>query len=196
MEVSIQSRNLEINDDIREHVTKKLNHVNSHLSGVMRALVEIASESTKAQEDRIVVQVTLDVAGSILRAEQRAANATAAINAVADVLERRVDRYKGKIYRSERARQTSLGIQQAEEDEQRDNASAWPIEERETLADGTVVRLKRFDMQPMSVEDAAFQMQLLGHTFFMFLNSQSNQYNLLYQRDEGDYGLIQPAVND
>lgn len=193
MEVSIQTRNLEINDRVRQYITRRLDHVSQHLPSITRALVEIASEPTRSQQDRIVVQVTLDVKGAILRGEQRASNTTAAINSVVEVLDRRIKRYKSRVYRSERARQiTSLGTQQAEEAAQPD--SPLVEETDETLPSGALVRTKRFDMKPMTVEEAAFQMELLGHNFFMFLNSESGQYNLLYQRDDGDYGLIQPET--
>jgi len=200
VEVSIQTRNLEINDRVRQHITRKLDHINQHLPGISRALVEVASEPTRAQHDRIVVQVTLDVNGSLLRGEQRGANTTAAINSVAEVLDRRIQRYKSRAYRSERARRiTPLSAQQAEEAEAAAAGSDVEIELDSETDDGAgpggaLIRIKRFDMKPMTVEEAAFQMQLLGHKFFMFLNSETEQYNLLYQRDEGDYGLIQPAA--
>lgn len=188
MELQIQGRNIEINDQVRNYISQKLALVNRHLPAISRAEVEIAAESTRSHQDRIVVQVTLDVGGAILRAEQRAANTTAAINLVAEALDRRVERYKSRAYRSERARQnTPLREQQAEElsEPPVDTAGPW-------LADGGLVRVKRFEMNPMTVAEAAFQMELLGHTFFMFLNSDSGQYNVLYQRDDGNHGLIQP----
>jgi putative sigma-54 modulation protein len=188
LELQIQGRNIEINDQVRSYIAQKLAQVNRHLPAISRAEVELASESTRSHQDRIVVQVTLDVGGAILRAEQRAANTTAAINLVAEALDRRVERYKSRAYRSERAKQsTPLREQRAEElfEPAGDVAGPW-------LADGGLVRVKRFDMEPMTVDEAAFQMQLLGHTFFMFLNSGSSQYNVLYQRDDGNYGLIQP----
>ena len=73
-------------------------------------------------------------------------------------------------------------------------AQASGVTEGELLPDGALVRVKRFSMKPLTVEEAAFQMQLLGHGFFMFLNSETDQHNLHYRRDDGDYGLIQPAV--
>jgi len=132
--------------------------------------------------------VTMNVGGTILRSEQRAADINAAINSAADVLSRRIERYKGRTYRSERSRQgASLANQQAEEIARRD----FP-EEGEVLSDGNLVRIKRFDMVPMTVEAAAFQMELLGHQFYMFLNSKTARHNVLYQRDDGNFGLIQP----
>ena len=98
---------MDINDQVRNHVSQKLGQVHRHLPGIITAKVELASEPTRSQKDRIVAQVTLDVGNAILRAEQRAPNTTAAINAVAEALDRRIDRYKSQAYRSERARQNT-----------------------------------------------------------------------------------------
>ena len=150
--------------------------------------VELSSQPTRSQNDRMAVQVTLNVGGSLLRAEQRAANAVEAINLVAGVLDRRIERYKSQTYRSERAKQVvPLGTQQAEGD-----SRVPAYGGSEVLNDGNLVRVKRFQMNPMTVEEATFQMQLLGHSFFMFMNTESHEYSLLYRRDDGDLGMIQP----
>tara|TARA_B100000315_G_scaffold259200_1_gene314181 strand:+ start:1187 stop:1759 length:573 start_codon:yes stop_codon:yes gene_type:complete len=189
LELQIHGRNVEISDGVRKHVTEKLGRIGRHLPGITRAEVELASEPTRSQRDRVVAQVTLDVSGSILRAEQRASNTESAINSVAEALARRIERYKSRTYRSERARQgASLGAQQAE-----DAAPQASPFEGEELSDGNLVRIKRFNMKPMTVDEAAFQMRLLGHHFFMFLNDESDQYNVLYQRDDDNFGLIQPS---
>ena len=189
MELQIHGRNVEITDQVRKHVQQKLGQLSRHLPGLSRATVELASESTRAKHDRVVAQVTLDVNGSILRAEQRAANTTSAINSVAEILTRRIERYKSRTYRSERARQSPpLRAQQAEEP-----TPAINLVETEELADGDLVKIKRFNMEPMTVQEAALQMQMLGHPFFMFLNSESASHNVLYQRDDGNFGLIQPS---
>ena len=65
----------------------------------------------------------------------------------------------------------------------------------EIVGCGKLVKVKRFAMHPMTVDEATFQMQLLGHRFFMFLNTESNEYSLLYQRDGGDLEMIQPESN-
>ncbi|PKB67847.1 MAG: ribosomal subunit interface protein [SAR202 cluster bacterium Io17-Chloro-G4] len=188
MELNIRGRNLEITDRIRSHISEKLGQLESHLPSLSAVTVELSTEPTRAQRHRVVAQVTMNVSGSILRSEQRATNANAAINAAAEVLNRRIERYKGRTYRSERARQgTSLANQQAEEIARRD----FPAE-GEVLSDGNLVRIKKFEMEPMTVDAAAFQMGLLGHQFYMFLNSKTTRHIALYQRDDGNYGLIQP----
>lgn len=185
MELTIHSRNVEVNEVVRNHVNRKLGQLTKHLPGIVGATVELALEPTRSQQHRIVAQVTLKINGSVLRAEQRAA----AINAATDVLDRRIEKFKSRVYRSQRARHTpALGAQEAEE-------QVMPVtvtEESTTLPDGDLVRIKTFEMEPINVDEAAVQMRLLGHTFFMFLNAESGGYNLLYLRDDGDYGLIQP----
>ena len=191
MELNIKSKNLDVNQQLRGHIERKFGDLIRHLPAISSVNVELSSQPTRSQNDRIAAQVTLRVGGVLLRAEQRAANANEAINLVAGVLDRRIERYKSRTYRSERARQVvPLGAQQAEDDSRVPAVGGGNV-----LNDGDLVKVKRFDMNPMTVEEAAFQMQLLGHRFFMFMNSESREYSLLYQRDDGDLGMIQPSLN-
>jgi putative sigma-54 modulation protein len=183
--LQIPGRNLEINDQVRNHISQKLDQLGRQLPGLTNATVELASEATRAQQDRVVAQVTLDVNGSILRADQRAPNTRTAINSAIEVLTRRIERYKSQTYHSERARQT-LPRRAREAEEAAPEVSS-------DLTDGGMARVKRFVMTPMTVEEAAFQMQLLGHHFYMFLNRDSNHHNVLCQREDGNFGLIQPT---
>ena len=102
MDLHIHSRNLEVTSRIKDHVTGKLDRIDRHLPGISRADVEIASEPTRSQDDRVVVQVTLSIAGSLLRAKHRAPSTHEAVNAVVRTLDRQIQRYKGRGYRSER----------------------------------------------------------------------------------------------
>lgn len=188
MELTIRGKGIEITDNILAHVTDKLEQLERHLPVMPLVTVELSSESTLAQRHRVVAQVTMNVNGSILRSDQRAPDVQAAINSATDIISCRIERYKGRTYRSERARKTSsLANQQTEEIARRD----FPGEGK-VLADGNLVRIKSFDMMPMTVDAAAFQMELLGHQFYMFLNSKTNRHNVLYQRDDGNFGIIQP----
>ena len=102
MDLNIQGRNIEITRSVREHVTAKLASLDRHLPAITRAEVEMASESTRSQQDRVVVQVSLNVGGDLLRAQRRAGNARAAVNATVDALDRQLNRWKAHTYRSER----------------------------------------------------------------------------------------------
>ena len=189
MELQIQAKNLELNDQVRNHASQKLGQLGRQLPSITNALVELTSEPTRSQKDRVVAQVTLDINGAILRSEQRAANTRSAINSAVEVLSRLVERYKSRAYRSERLRRA-----QPQEAESASEALAPDPSEPEgdPLPDGDLVRVKRFDMPSMTVDEAALQMQLLGHHFFMFLNSDTDTHNVLYQRRDGNLGLIQP----
>ena len=198
MDLHIFGRNLEIDDKTREHIESKLDQINRHLPGIADATVELAYETTRSSNDRIVAQVTLHVGGSLLRAQQKAANTKAAVNSVAKALDQQIKRYKSHAYRSQRNRLTGRGAIQ--ETEAGYAGAGWPdegavagFEEPDGgFADGHVVRVKEFEMEPMSVDEAAVQMQFLGHTFYMFLDSETNKLGVLYLRGDGNYGLIQP----
>ena len=188
MELNINANNVDVNKQLRAHIERKFGGLIRHLPAISSVQVELSSQPTRSQDDRMTVQVTLNVGGSLLRAEQRAANAIEAINLVAGVLDKRIERYKSQTYRSERARQVvPLGAQQAEDD-----SRVPAYDGSEVLSDGNLVRVKRFQMNPMMAEEAAFQMQLLGHSFFLFMNTESHEYSLLYRGDDGDLGMIQP----
>ena len=188
MEMNRKGNNVGVNQQTRAHDERQVGGLIRHLPDISSVQGTLAPQPTRSQNARMAVQVTLKVGGSLLRAEQRAANAIEAVNLVAEVLDRRIERYKSRTYRSERARQVvPLGAQQAEDD-----SRVPAYGGSEVLSDGNLVRVKRFQMNPMTAEEAAFQMQLLGHKFFMFMNTESHEYSLLYRRDDGDLGMIQP----
>ena len=198
MELHIYGRNLEITDKTREHVENKLAQIDRHLPGISDATVELALEATRSHNDRIVAQVTLHVGRTLLRAQQRAANTTTAVNSVAKALDQQIKRFKSHTYRSERGRLSARNANGTAEtpyldtDEPGEDARAGVGVIDKQFGNGQVVRLKEFEMEPTSVDEAAAQMQLLGHDFYMFLDSESDKLSVLYLRGDGNYGMIQP----
>ena len=191
MELQIQSKNLELDQRTRDYITRKLNRLGRHLPDITMATVELERGNSRSQDRRIAAQITLDIDGTTLRGEERAPNAMAAVDSVIDVMDRRLERYKGKSYRSEQAKKAgkSGSIKTLEAPD------AVPVQDSDdeaVEAEGRVVRIKRFPIKTMTVDEAVFQIELLGHNFFMFLNSETDQHNLLYKRHDNDYGLIQP----
>ena len=180
MELNIQGRNIQITRSMKEHVAAKLSSLDRHLPSIARAEVEMSSERTRSQQDRVVVQVSLNVGGDLLRAQRRAANARAAVNSAVDALDRQVNRWKSQNYRSERlarnAPDADAVVQEALASE------SGVMDEDEAAATGDLVRIKRFDMEPMTVEEAALQMQYLDHSFYMFLDADTDRYSVLYRR--------------
>jgi putative sigma-54 modulation protein len=192
MDLHIQGRNIEITRSMREHVTAKLASLDRHLPAIARAEVEMASESTRSQQDRVVVQVSLNVGGDLLRAQRRAGNARAAVNATVDALDRQLNRWKAHTYRSERQSRHAPDADSVVE--ALSSVEPGPDDVEETVAPtGDLVRIKRFNMEPMSVEAAALQMQYLDHSFYMFLDAETDRYSVLYRRGDANFGMIQPA---
>ena len=188
MEQEIRAKNLTISDNSRSYIARKLDRLSRHLNNIDQARVELKKESTRSQQDRIVAQVTLNCSGVILRGEERAPTVNAAIDAVAEVLDRRVQRLKGKLYKSEQAKKA--GRASSIRDVETPTISE---KEDDSLAAEGVARIKRFPMKPMSVDEAAHQMEMLGHDFFFF-NVATSEYNVLYCRVNEGYGLLEPEL--
>jgi len=176
MEVIITGKNLDVSDWLDEFVQRKLDRLDRYLPGIEEARVELSSENTKNVNERQRAQITLRRGSIVLRAEERSADTFAAVNAAMDKIQRQIDRYKGK--RWGRKAQREVEVAQATEEE----------------AEPRIVRTKRFSMLPMMQDEAVDQMELLGHDFFVFFNTEAAEINVLYRRKDGDYGLLQPEM--
>ena len=192
MDLSINCRNMELNEKTREDIGRKMNRLARHLPGITAGVVELSRHNARSQDSRVVAQVTVDIGGTVLRAEELGANVTAAVNQVISVMDRRVERYKGKVYKSMQARKTGRSPSQKARQPNDEVADDVPAADEITDAAGQVVRVKRFPIKPMAMDEAAFNMELLGHNFYLFVDGETEQYNVLYRRRDGAYGLIQP----
>lgn len=183
MELTIKGKNVEVTDRLRDYVEKKIGKLDRYLPTISEAWVELSVEGTKAAQDRQVCQVTIRSNGTILRAEERSEDMFNAIDTVLDKMYRQIARYKGK--RKNRWRAVGVTVEPLP-----------PGFEEQELEEGvpSIVRSKRFSMTPMHPEEAIEQMELLGHDFFVFYNAEEGQINVLYRRDDGDYGLLQPEL--
>jgi len=183
MELVIKGKNTEVAPAVRDYAQRKLGKLNRYLRSISDVKVEFAHENTRSANTREVVQVTVVSNTTMLRAEERAADVYTAVDAVAGTMQRLLERYKGRLY--ERGRPAAPREQLAEELTEVLESEAAPPR---------VVRVKRFNLQPMTPEEAAEQMEMLGHSFFLFLNTTSDQMGLVYRRRDGDYGLIEPVI--
>ena len=182
MKLQIFSKNMEIPPDIQSYIQQKIGKLTRYLPDISEAKVEIHEENTKSPQHRYTAQVTLNSRGVFLRGEERGEGVRAVVDTVSDVLERQIERYKGKLHHKERGQ--SISRQPTEE----------TVEGEKPVAMPKVVRVKRFAVKPMSIKEAAEQMELLGHTFFLFVNVDNDRLCLLYQRNDGNYGLIEPEL--
>ena len=192
MNLIVHGRNVEINDWIREYVEKKVGKLERYLPTVSEARCELTHSPTRAAADRYTCQLTLWADGQILRAEESTSDIFASIDATVDKVYGQIRRFKGR--RSATKRRAAAAAT-AEAELAAIAALAEMIdEEEEAEAPGTLIRRKQFALQPMDEEDAIEQMELLGHDFFIFLNTESNSTNVVYRRRDGNYGLLQPEV--
>jgi len=189
MNLIIQTHNVKLTDWLRQYVEKKIGRLEKYMPDIDEVRVELREESTRSASDRAVAQVTVRSRRTILRAEERSGDMFASIDAVSDKLERRIRRYKGK-----RARNHKRAIAAANNLAGTMVPVADMLQAEEEIPEAGIVRTKRFEVYPMDPLEAVEQMELLGHDFFVFLNADEGQINVLYRRRTGDYGLLQPAV--
>jgi putative sigma-54 modulation protein len=189
----VQGKNIQVTDRLREYVETKVNRLDRFLPTLTDARMELASEQTRRHGDRQVAQLTIHSKGMMLRAEERSGDIFTSVDMVLDKMKRQIDRYKSKRRgRIREAQARELEAQEVEIDELFDE----DIEEDEDEGlDGTIVRVKRFQVSPMDPEEAIEQMELLGHDFFVFYNADGGQFNVVYRRRDGNYGLIQPELD-
>lgn len=188
MELLIKGKNVEIDERAQEYVKSKLNKLERHLPDISEIKVELSGEPTKSADSRYVAQITINSRGTLLRAEEKANTLYAAIDTVVDVLNRRIERFKDKLYRSRRRVspfRRELAAEQIQEEIEKERG-----EEKERK----IVKVKRFPVKPMTPEEAVDQMELLAHDFFIFFNPESNRFSVLYRRGDGNYGLIEPEL--
>jgi putative sigma-54 modulation protein len=177
MDVSVFTRNLEMTPRLNEYVDQKVERLDRYLPSIDEARVDLSVEHTRNASHSQVAQLTVRVRGKILRAEERTEDMFASIDAVLDKMYRQIARYKGK--RQDRMQTVAEGL---------------PVTGQDEEVQGEIVRVKRFELLPMVPEEAIEQMELLGHSFYVFLNADEDAVNVVYRRGDGNYGLLQPEL--
>jgi putative sigma-54 modulation protein len=179
--VDIYVKNLDLTDDLKDYINKKVPRLERYLDQIDETRIDLAySKTAREPENRFVAQITLRGRGFILRAEERADEIKPAIDMVMDKIERQIERYKGKKYRSRAGAKPAKDLLKEED-----------VEAEEPL----IARRKTFHLVPMDEMEAIEQMNLLGHEdFFIFYNANANAINVLYKRRDGTYGIINPEL--
>ncbi len=189
MKTNLTARNVELSSRLRTQIERKLRRLDRITHDLAEADVELIANASHASDSSQVAEVTLRNNGEILRSTASGATPIAALDVVLDKLERQVVRTK------ERPR----SVRERRHDEPVDALSREAAKSVDTPSTATdrpsIVKMKRFDMQPMFEEDAIAQMEELGHAFFVFLDAESEQVAVVYRRADGNYGLIQPMVD-
>lgn len=190
MDISIQGRNVEVSDALREAVDEKLSRLVRFLPGMEHAEVRFHEERNPRIAEKEVCEVTMHGHGHVVRARAAAADSFAAVDRVVDKLEHRMAKLKGKLTgRNHPRRPLSANSHGAPAPA----AGAGPVVAEEPEESPRIVRTKQFAIKPMTPEEAVLQMELLSHDFFLFTNADTSAAAVVYRRKDGHIGLIDGA---
>jgi putative sigma-54 modulation protein len=178
----VKGKNYEVPDRVRRYAERRLKRLERLLDDRSDAIVELSVEHHKSAADSNIVEVTLVIHGQTLRSHAAALTHEAGVDTVIDKVERQAVDFKRKPRLRARP--------EAEKQILRKIADGTA----ETTQERRVVKTKRFGIEPMFEEDAVAQMEDLGHSFFIFVNAENERVNVLYRRQDGNYGLIEPIV--
>jgi len=181
MEPLIHGRNVKITPQFRAHAEERIERLQRFFNRILQVHV-----SVKRHRGQYSAELMVNASGMLLRAEERQPDMQVAFDEAVDKLERRLKRFKERLYRHSR------GTIRRQLPPEEPVAAEEP--ETEAGAEPQIVRTKRFPIKPMSPEEAALQMEMLHHDFFVFTNGTTNEANVIYRRRAGNYGLIEPAT--
>ena len=173
MKFIISGRNIDITDGLRSAVEDKLGKLERYFTPDTEVVVTLSVE-----KERQKIEVTIPVKGNIIRSEQVSNDMYVSIDLVEEVIERQLRKYKNKIVDKQQA---AANFQKAYLDKDYD-------EDEEVK----IIRTKKFGIKPMYPEDACVEMELLGHDFYVFINAETEDVNVVYKRKGNTYGLIEP----
>jgi ribosome hibernation promoting factor len=178
MRLQVKGKNVEVSDSVRRYAEEKLGKLDKILADPTQVELELAVERNPSIAENHVAEATIWTKGPTLRARETAPDVRASIDQLVDKLERQVTRYRDK--RRRRTRGSSNGPMP-------DVMPVVPSEE-----EPVIVKTKQFAIKPMTPEEAVLQLELIGHDFFVFRNSESSEVNVVYRRMDANYGLIEP----
>jgi len=177
MKIIVKGKNVEVTPALREYVEKKVSKIQKYFEGELRE----ATVTLVVERELHRIEVTIPIDGYILRGEEETTDMYNSIDNVVDKLERQVRKYKTRINRKIK----NLSVLDLVP-----NGNTANDDQQEPK----IVRTKHFALKPMPEEEAILQMDLLGHNFFVFLNAETDEVNVVYRRKDGNYGLIEPEL--
>jgi len=181
MKLIIAARHMKVSDDFVKYAASKLEKFDSYFDESVEAHLTFSH-----RDDIQIFEVTILMKrGVVLRAEDSHRDTRTAIDSVVSKISRQIRKHKSKL---EKKYRSNNSIKFAEALAEFDNNQ----EEEEPEIGGKIVKSKRFGVKPMDAEEAAMQMELIGHDFFVFLNANTDEVNVIYTRKDGNFGLIEP----
>ena len=176
MNLVISGKNLDITEGLRSAIEEKIGKLERYFTDTTEVHVTLSTEKNRQK-----IEITIPMKGSIIRAEEVSSDMYVSIDLVEEVIERQLRKYKNKLIDKEQnAAHLSQSFIEADDFEDEDIQ---------------IIRSKKFAMKPMDPEEACVQMDMLGHNFFVFLNSETDEVNVVYKRKGNTYGLIEPEFD-
>ena len=173
MRYIISGKNIDVTEGLKEAIYEKIGKLERYFTDDTEVHVTFSVE-----KERQKIEVTIPMKGNIIRAEEESTDMYVSIDLVEEIIERQLRKYKNKIVER---KQHGIGLNKA-------------FLEEETLGEENIeiIRSKRFAIKPMDPEEACVQMELLGHDFYVFVNAETEEVNVVYKRKGSTYGLIEP----
>lgn len=178
MKMNYAGKNMDVTDALRDITDKKLSKLEKYFQGEV-----VGNVTFSTQRNSKTIEVTINLPGTILRAEESSDDMYGSIDKAVDVLERQIRKYKTKLQNRYKNSNDTIRFE---------NVVELPKNSEEEKP--KLVKIKRFAIKPMSSEEAILQMELLRHNFFVYIDAESDGVNVIYKRKDGDYGLIEPEV--
>ncbi|MDD7717969.1 MAG: ribosome-associated translation inhibitor RaiA [Eubacteriaceae bacterium] len=174
MKINITGKNFTTYKRLEDTIDKKFEKLGKYFSDDITINVVLSQERGKDK-----IEVTINAKGTVFRAEEVAADVYEGIDKAVDKLSSQMAKYKGKLQKRYNDNK-SLRFENIPE-----------LDEDEEIEEVKIVRTKKFELQPMEVEEAIIRMEMLGHDFFVFLDMETDSVNIVYSRKDGNYGLLE-----
>lgn len=171
MKIIVTGKNIVISDKIQDAIDKKFEKLGKYFADDIQANVVIHPEKSKVK-----METTIATKGTIFRAEDVAQDIFDCIDVVGDKLIKQMSKYKGKLLKRNKSKE-SVRFEM--------------IPEVDDIEEGKVVKTKKYELTPMTTDEAIMQMEMLQHNFFVFLDEETDSVNVVYKRNDNDYGLLE-----
>jgi len=186
MNIVINGKHVELTEALTTYVREKFSKLSNYFEHIIEIDVTLSVEQAKNKEERQIVEVTIWANGAVLRASEASFDMYAAVDLVLDKLERQLVKYKEKI----------KDVPRREAHQKRDAEAVHKVLSMNDKEPGTdnpkIIRTKKFALKPMFTDEAAMQLDLLAQDFVVFANAQTDEVNVVYRRNDGNIGLIEP----
>lgn len=180
MDLIVKGRNITVTPALRDYAKEKILKLTRFFEPMVKMEIEMIVQKNPSIQMNQTAEVTIFTKKAVIRAKESSTDMYSALDQVADKLERQIKRYKGKLYTSNNKHNKKPA------------EAAAKASKKEAKKGPAIVKTKQFAIKPMTPEEASLQMELLGHDFYVFTNSETEEINVIYRRRDNNYGLIEP----